>query len=84
MATLSRDKFLESKARTKNVTVYSNEKTVIDEQTGEILSSSKETVKKVSKEPDFIKLYYETMLAFNRIHDIPISFVLSLSKFLEW
>ena len=47
MATLSRDKFLESKARTKNVTVYSNEKTVIDEQTGEILSSSKETVKKV-------------------------------------
>lgn len=35
-------------------------------------------------EPDCIKLYYETMLAFNEIHNVPIAFVVSLSKFLEW
>lgn len=81
----SRDDFLSMKNRnTKSVTVYEKVKTEVNTSTGEILSQTIESINKVSQEPDFIKVYYETMLAFNQIHGIPISFVLSLSKFLEW
>lgn len=82
---MNRDEFIALKNQnTKTVTVYEKIKTEIDKTTGETLSESTESIKKVSQEPDFIKIYYETMLAFNQIHGIPISFVLSLSKFLEW
>ena len=81
----SRDEFLKSKnTNVKKVTVYEKVKTEIDTTTGEVLSETKEVINKTSREPDFIKIYYETMLAFNQIHGIPISFVLSLSKFIEW
>ena len=70
--------------REKNTAFYTHEETVIDQTTGEILSSIQKTVAKTSAEPDFIKVYYETMMAFNQIHDIPVSFVLSLSKFIGW
>ena len=70
--------------REKNTAFYVREEVLIDETTGEILSSTKKTIAKVSAEPDFIKVYYDTMLACNQIFDVPTSFVLSLSKFLEW
>ena len=70
--------------REKNVSFYEKEQLVIDQATGEVLSSTKETVAKTSAEPDFVKVYYETMLAFNQIHNVPVQFVLSLSKFIEW
>lgn len=70
--------------REKNTAFYTHEETIIDRETGLILSSIQKTVAKTSPEPDFIKVYYETMMAFNQIHDIPISFVLSLSKFIGW
>ena len=82
---MTRDKFLTlKKEQTKKVTVYEKVKTAVDPLTGEILSEKKEIINKTAKEPDFIKIYYETMLAFNQIHGIPIAFVLSLSKFIEW
>ena len=68
----------------KNVAFYTQEETVIDQTTGEVLSSIQKTIVKTSAEPDFIKVYYETMMAFNRIHNIPVSFVLSLSRYIEW
>lgn len=68
----------------KNTAVYTHEEVIMDSVTGEIVSETRKTVTKTSVEPDFIKVYYETMMAFNQIHDIPTSFVLSLSKFLEW
>ena len=70
--------------REKNIAFYTHQETLIDQTTGEILSSIQKTISKVSSEPDYIKVYYETMLAFNQIQDVPTSFVLSLSKFLEW
>lgn len=70
--------------RGKNIAFYVHEETVIDEKTGEILEYKTKSVAKQSSEPDFIKVYYETMLAFNQIHDVPTSFVLSLSKFITW
>ena len=68
----------------KNIALYQHEEIIIDETTGEVLAAKSKTVSKTSLEPDFIKVYYETMMAFNRIHDIPVSFLLSLSKFIEW
>ncbi|MGN0351178.1 MAG: replication/maintenance protein RepL [Roseburia sp.] len=70
--------------REKNTAFYTHEETLIDVTTGEILDYKQKTIVKTSAEPEFIKVYYETMMAFNQIHDVPTSFVLSLSKFLEW
>lgn len=70
--------------REKNTAFYKQEEKTIDVTTGEILDYIQKTITKTSAEPDFIKVYYETMMAFNQIHDVPTSFVLSLSKFLEW
>lgn len=70
--------------REKNVSFYTEITNVVDQQTGEILETTEKTKAKVSSEPDFIKIYYETMMAFNNIHNVPTSFILSLSKFLEW
>lgn len=58
--------------------------TVTDVVTGEILTTTRKTVSKVSSEPDFIKLYYKTMLAFNDIDNIPLDFILSISGFMNY
>ncbi len=79
---MSRDDFV--KLKPKKVAVFEKVETAVDVTTGEVLFKKEEVVNKTSKEPDFIKIYYETMLAFNQIHGIPIAFVLSLSKFIEW
>lgn len=68
----------------KNKAFYTHEETTIDVTTGEILNYTQKIVAKTSPEPYFIKIYYETMMAFNQINNIPASFVLSLSKFLGW
>lgn len=70
--------------REKNKAFYIHEQTVIDSTTGQILKTVEKTISKTTAEPDFIKVYYETMMAFNQIYDIPVSFVLSLSKFIGW
>ena len=70
--------------REKNTAFYTREEIITDITTGEILGETRKTVAKTTAEPDFVKVYYETMMAFNKIHDVPTSFVLSLSKFLEW
>ena len=70
--------------RERNTAFYIHEQVVADVATGEIVSSIQKTITKTSAEPDFIKVYYETMMAFNQIHNVPVQFVLSLSKFLEW
>ena len=70
--------------REKNVAFYQHEEVVIDEISGTVLSATKKTITKTSPEPDFVKVYYETMMSFHQIHDIPVSFLLSLSKVIEW
>lgn len=79
----NRDSFLKLR-NSKKITVFEKVTTAIDTSTGEIMAQSKEVVNKTCREPDYIKVYYETMLAFNEIHGIPVAFVLSISKFIEW
>ena len=68
----------------RDITVYEHESTITDINTGEIILQSKKTVTKTSKEPEFIKVYYRTMLAFNGANDIPLQFVLALSGHIDW
>lgn len=70
--------------RQSNTAFYDHTYEVIDKTTGEILQHQKKTITKTSGEPDYIKLYYKTMLAFNDVHDIPLDFILALSEQMHW
>ena len=70
--------------RERNTAWYDHEQTIIDEQTGEILQSHKETIRKTSGEPEYVKLYYRTMLAFNGVDDIPLQFILAMADHMTW
>lgn len=65
--------------REKTRLIYESERTIIDEASGEILRREKETSKRTSTEPDFIKVYYKTMMAVQGVEDIPLKFLLALS-----
>ena len=65
--------------RAKNTAVYESNNMVTDVQSGEILYQEKSTRVKTSTEPDFIKVYYKTMMAVNAISEIPLDFLLALS-----
>lgn len=70
--------------RTSNTAFYDHEQTLVDVQTGEILTSHRETIQKTSGEPDFVKLYYKTMLAFNGVDDIPLTFIIAMADHMTW
>ena len=65
--------------REKNVTLYEHDTTTVDYASGEIIEQSIYTKKKTSLEPDYIKVYYKTMLAVNGIDKIKLDFLLILS-----
>lgn len=77
--TMSKKKSEQDFLRDKTTTLYESENTVVDTRTGEILHHEKNTKKKMAAEPDFIKVYYHTMMAVQDIDDIPLSFLLALS-----
>lgn len=58
--------------------------TSVDYSTGEIVSQEIQTFAKTSAEPDFIKLYYGVALAFNGIDNIPINFIMEISKYINF
>lgn len=65
--------------REKTKTLHEKTDSVIDVKTGEILSLNKTETKTVSPEPDYVKVYYRTMMAANDIAEIPLDFLLALS-----
>lgn len=58
--------------------------TQIDKSTGEVIQQEVTQSYTVNAEPNYIKLYYETMLTYNGIKGIPVNFVLGISKFLTY
>lgn len=72
------------KLRPKKTAIYESEYVVIDETTGEVVRNESKTVSKVSEEPDFIKVYYKTMLAFADADGIPLDFVLAIAAYITW
>lgn len=68
----------------RKVNIYENKIVVTDSISGEILNETTKTITKSETEPDFIKLYYSTMLAFNGVNDIPLDFITTLSSLITW
>ena len=58
--------------------------TAVDYSTGEVISREIQTFTKTSAQPDFIKLYYKVVLAFNGISNIPIDFIMEISKYITF
>ena len=56
----------------------------VDITTGELLHNKTVTTSIVGAEPDYIKVYYRTMLAFNGVNNVPLNFILALSKYITW
>lgn len=53
--------------RSKTTAIYESDTSVVDKSTGEILRQERAVKKKVSAEPDYIKVYYQAMMAVNDI-----------------
>lgn len=70
--------------RAKTQTLYTTTNTVIDKATGEILRSEELVKTKTAAEPDFIKVYYRTMLAVNGIEGLSLDFVLALASVISY
>lgn len=66
--------------RDKDIALYESRYTVIDTQTGDIVRQEKVEKKKISREPDYIKVYYKAMMAINEISEVPLDFLLALSS----
>lgn len=56
----------------------------VDAVTGEIVRSSKSTTKVGGGEPDFVKLYYRTMLTFMQVDNVPVDMLLAISANIGW
>lgn len=65
--------------RGKTTAIYESDTSIIDSSTGEILRQEYSTKRKTSSEPDYIKVYYQAMMAVNEISEIPLDFLLALS-----
>jgi hypothetical protein len=72
---MTEEKFL----RGKTTTVFESDTSIVDSTTGEILRQEHAIKKKTSTEPDYIKVYYQAMMAVNEISEIPLNFLLALS-----
>ena len=71
-------------SRAKRQVVYENNETLVDTATGEILQLRQTQKIKTTTEPDFIKVYYKTMLAVQGIEEMPLEFVLALSSVITY
>jgi hypothetical protein len=68
----------------KTQIIYENNDTVIDAATGAILSTRTQQKVKSTTEPDFIKIYYKSMLAVQGVEEVPLEFVLALSSVITY
>lgn len=65
--------------RGKTTAIYESDTSIVDSSTGEILRQEHAIKRKTSSEPDYIKVYYQAMMAVNEISEIPLDFLLALS-----
>jgi hypothetical protein len=63
---------------------YKTVEIVQDEKTGMVSTYTVRQVEYIPKEPDFIKIYYETMMAFTGVSGIPANVLCSLAARMEY
>lgn len=68
----------------KSRVVYQREDNVMNYETGEIIERSGTIIRSVQKEPNFIKVYLDTMMAFNGVKGIPASVLISFSNYITY
>lgn len=66
--------------RDKERVVYYMEDRIVDKATGELLASESHKTSVVSREPDFIKVYYKAMMTTLGVDELPLKFLLALSS----
>lgn len=68
----------------KDKIIYERVSHIIDNKTGEILKTSTENLKVAQKEPDFIKLYLNTMATFSGLKNFPTNVLMSFSNYITY
>lgn len=68
----------------KEVAVYAKINNIIDVETGQIIQQTSEEIKTKSKEPDFVKIYLNTVMSFNGIKNITSDFLLLLCNYITY
>lgn len=71
-----------TRSKTKHVKEVATQ--TVDSQTGEMIDTTITKTSVTGSEPDYIKVYYRTVLAFGGITDIPVSFLMAISSFITW
>lgn len=56
----------------------------VDTRTGEIIDATVTQTVVAGSEPDYVKIYYRTVLAFGGITDISVDFLMAMSSFITW
>ena len=64
--------------------LYRTEESVTDMATGEIVETRTVTARRIEREPNFVKLYIDTMKAFNGAHDIPTDVLLAFTEYVDY
>lgn len=65
-------------------TVYERITTTVDGTTGELIEQTIESVKTTQKEPNFVKIYVDTILTFKGIKNISSDFLLSMCRYISY
>lgn len=65
-------------------TVYTKISNIIDVQTGEIITQTSEEIKTKQKEPDFVKIYLNTIMTFQGIKNISSEFLICLCNYITY
>lgn len=68
----------------KRQVIYENNEMIVDSATGEIKQMKTQQKVKTTSEPDFIKVYYKSMLAVQGIEKLSLDFVLALSSVITY
>lgn len=65
-------------------TAYEKVTNTVDTETGEIIEQTVESIKTVQKEPNFVKVYMDTVLTFKGIKNISTDFLLVLCHYITY
>ena len=64
--------------------IYENTTTTVDKETGEIINSTTESTSKAEREPDYIKVYLNTICAFKGLSQSISPVLLEFCKYMTW
>lgn len=70
--------------KNKVINIAEKTLTILDVETGEIISQESEIIKTTQKEPDFIKVYLNAILTFSGIKNISSDFLLCLCNYITY